>query len=213
MWNKRLQPALRQLHRQYPSICQLGIRVRRCQSAYLYVFPLQRDTLEMVGEPVSGMARCPYDPRHANVALFSGSVTRLTAISHQTQFPAADVETSMSLCLPLQMIYSQTSRCIACSVLIFLTLCYLSICHLPLPLLNLPLSPLCLCPLLSDGSLFTGTVTDFLAIDAVIYRSLGDSPALRTVKHDSKWFRGTSRDRFCTLEKTIQELPDTLTSQ
>uniref|UniRef100_A0A3B4Z5X1 Semaphorin-6B-like n=1 Tax=Stegastes partitus TaxID=144197 RepID=A0A3B4Z5X1_9TELE len=70
-----------------------------------------RDTLEMVGEPVSGMARCPYDPRHANVALFA------------------------------------------------------------------------------DGGLFTGTVTDFLAIDAVIYRSLGDSPALRTVKHDSKWFR------------------------
>uniref|UniRef100_A0A3P8W4F9 Sema domain, transmembrane domain (TM), and cytoplasmic domain, (semaphorin) 6Ba n=1 Tax=Cynoglossus semilaevis TaxID=244447 RepID=A0A3P8W4F9_CYNSE len=69
-----------------------------------------RDTLEMVGETVSGMARCPYDPRHANVALFA-------------------------------------------------------------------------------GSLFTGTVTDFLAIDAVIYRSLGDSPALRTVKHDSKWFR------------------------
>uniref|UniRef100_A0A3Q4HX58 Sema domain, transmembrane domain (TM), and cytoplasmic domain, (semaphorin) 6Ba n=1 Tax=Neolamprologus brichardi TaxID=32507 RepID=A0A3Q4HX58_NEOBR len=71
-----------------------------------------RDSLEMVGEPISGMARCPYDPRHANVALFAG-----------------------------------------------------------------------------NGSLFTGTVTDFLAIDAVIYRSLGDSPALRTVKHDSKWFR------------------------
>uniref|UniRef100_A0A7N6BFX6 Sema domain-containing protein n=1 Tax=Anabas testudineus TaxID=64144 RepID=A0A7N6BFX6_ANATE len=70
-----------------------------------------RDTLELVAEPISGMARCPYDPRHANVALFA------------------------------------------------------------------------------DGSLFTGTVTDFLAIDAVIYRSLGDSPALRTVKHDSKWFR------------------------
>lgn len=42
----------------------------------------------------------------------------------------------------------------------------------------------------SEGNLFTATVTDFLAIDAVIYRSLGDSPALRTVKHDSKWFRG-----------------------
>uniref|UniRef100_A0A3Q2DS44 Sema domain, transmembrane domain (TM), and cytoplasmic domain, (semaphorin) 6Bb n=1 Tax=Cyprinodon variegatus TaxID=28743 RepID=A0A3Q2DS44_CYPVA len=39
------------------------------------------------------------------------------------------------------------------------------------------------------GNLFTATVTDFLAIDAVIYRSLGDIPALRTVKHDSKWFR------------------------
>ncbi|KAL1022950.1 hypothetical protein UPYG_G00034620 [Umbra pygmaea] len=69
------------------------------------------DTLEMDGDTVSGMARCPYDPKHANVALFA------------------------------------------------------------------------------DGNLFTATVTDFLAIDAVIYRSLGDSPALRTVKHDSKWFR------------------------
>lgn len=47
----------------------------------------------------------------------------------------------------------------------------------------------CLC--VSEGNLFTATVTDFLAIDAVIYRSLGDIPALRTVKHDSKWFRGT----------------------
>ncbi|KAJ8274164.1 hypothetical protein COCON_G00087890 [Conger conger] len=70
-----------------------------------------RDTLEMVGETISGMARCPYDPKHANVALFA------------------------------------------------------------------------------DGNLFTATVTDFLAIDAVIYRSLGNPPALRTVKHDSKWFR------------------------
>lgn len=49
----------------------------------------------------------------------------------------------------------------------------------------------CLC--VSEGNLFTATVTDFLAIDAVIYRSLGDSPALRTVKHDSKWFRGICR--------------------
>ncbi|KAJ8378696.1 hypothetical protein AAFF_G00237450 [Aldrovandia affinis] len=39
------------------------------------------------------------------------------------------------------------------------------------------------------GNLFTATVTDFLAIDTVIYRSLGAPPALRTVKHDSKWFR------------------------
>ena len=26
----------------------------------------------MIGDPVSGMARCPYDPKHANVALFAG---------------------------------------------------------------------------------------------------------------------------------------------
>lgn len=59
-----------------------------------------------------------------------------------------------------------------------------------------PLSPSCarLKPLSrAGGMLFTATVTDFLAIDAVIYRSLGDSPTLRTVKHDSKWFKGASR--------------------
>ncbi|KAB1259816.1 Semaphorin-6B, partial [Camelus dromedarius] len=69
------------------------------------------DTLQPIGDNISGMARCPYDPKHANVALFS------------------------------------------------------------------------------EGMLFTATVTDFLAIDAVIYRSLGDRPTLRTVKHDSKWFK------------------------
>ncbi|XP_069784959.1 semaphorin-6B-like isoform X2 [Narcine bancroftii] len=69
------------------------------------------DTLESLGPSISGMARCPYDPKQANVALFA------------------------------------------------------------------------------DNKLFTGTVTDFLAIDAVIYRSLGGSPTLRTVKHDSKWFK------------------------
>ncbi len=44
----------------------------------------------------------------------------------------------------------------------------------------------------AEGNLYTATVTDFLAIDAVIYRSLGDNPGLRTgvMKHDSKWFRG-----------------------
>uniref|UniRef100_A0A672M2U5 Semaphorin-6A-like n=1 Tax=Sinocyclocheilus grahami TaxID=75366 RepID=A0A672M2U5_SINGR len=69
------------------------------------------DTLDAVGDEISGMARCPYDTKHANVALFA------------------------------------------------------------------------------DGKLYSATVTDFLAIDAVIYRSLGDSPTLRTVKHDSKWLK------------------------
>uniref|UniRef100_A0A4W5KB11 Semaphorin 6A n=1 Tax=Hucho hucho TaxID=62062 RepID=A0A4W5KB11_9TELE len=66
------------------------------------------DTMELLGEEISGMARCPYDAKHSNIALFA------------------------------------------------------------------------------DGKLYSATVTDFLAIDAVIYRSLGDSPTLRTVKHDSK---------------------------
>uniref|UniRef100_F6UYW0 Semaphorin 6A n=1 Tax=Macaca mulatta TaxID=9544 RepID=F6UYW0_MACMU len=43
--------------------------------------------------------------------------------------------------------------------------------------------------LFADGKLYSATVTDFLAIDAVIYRSLGESPTLRTVKHDSKWLK------------------------
>ncbi|XP_058870087.1 semaphorin-6B isoform X2 [Acipenser ruthenus] len=84
---------------------QNDIRVCRMKGKH------ETDSLELLGDTISGMARCPYDPKHANVALFAG------------------------------------------------------------------------------GNLFTATVTDFLAIDAVIYRSLGDSPALRTVKHDSKWFR------------------------
>ncbi|TNN26303.1 Semaphorin-6A [Liparis tanakae] len=57
--------------------------------------------------------------------------------------------------------------------------------HLFLLLLFSP-SPRSLSP---DGRLYSATVTDFLAIDAVIYRSLGDSPTLRTVKHDSKWLK------------------------
>ncbi|CAH2296176.1 semaphorin-6A isoform X1 [Pelobates cultripes] len=69
------------------------------------------DTLEFLDEEISGMARCPYDAKHANVALFA------------------------------------------------------------------------------EGKLYSATVTDFLAIDAVIYRSLGDSPTLRTVKYDSKWLK------------------------
>ncbi|XP_065716392.1 semaphorin-6A isoform X4 [Patagioenas fasciata] len=69
------------------------------------------DTLEYLGDEFSGMARCPYDAKHANIALFA------------------------------------------------------------------------------EGKLYSATVTDFLAIDAVIYRSLGDSPTLRTVKHDSKWLK------------------------
>lgn len=46
-------------------------------SVFVTVVLLQRDTLEMVSEPVSGMARCPYDPRHANVALFAGRMFSL----------------------------------------------------------------------------------------------------------------------------------------
>ena len=53
-------------------------------------------------------------------------------------------------------------------------------------------------------------MTDFLAIDAVIYRSLGDSPTLRTVKHDSKWLKGEQlkeeRKKSVELVQPVQEL-------
>ncbi|XP_059921870.1 sema domain, transmembrane domain (TM), and cytoplasmic domain, (semaphorin) 6E [Gadus macrocephalus] len=43
---------------------------------------------------------------------------------------------------------------------------------------------------LVGGDFYSRTMTDFLASDAVIYRSLGESrPVLRTVKYDSKWLR------------------------
>ncbi|XP_027035370.1 sema domain, transmembrane domain (TM), and cytoplasmic domain, (semaphorin) 6D, like isoform X8 [Tachysurus fulvidraco] len=69
------------------------------------------DNLEFDGEEISGLARCPFDAKQTNVALFS------------------------------------------------------------------------------DGKLYSATVADFLASDAVIYRSLGDGFALRTIKYDSKWLK------------------------
>ncbi|XP_069882729.1 semaphorin-6D isoform X10 [Dipodomys merriami] len=69
------------------------------------------NTLEYDGEEISGLARCPFDARQTNVALFA------------------------------------------------------------------------------DGKLYSATVADFLASDAVIYRSLGDGSALRTIKYDSKWIK------------------------
>uniref|UniRef100_A0A8C6MEG5 Sema domain, transmembrane domain (TM), and cytoplasmic domain, (semaphorin) 6Ca n=1 Tax=Nothobranchius furzeri TaxID=105023 RepID=A0A8C6MEG5_NOTFU len=44
--------------------------------------------------------------------------------------------------------------------------------------------------LFAGGDFYSATMTDFLASDAVIYRSLGEGrPVLRTVKYDSKWLR------------------------
>ncbi|KAG5856532.1 hypothetical protein ANANG_G00008930 [Anguilla anguilla] len=44
--------------------------------------------------------------------------------------------------------------------------------------------------LFAGGAFYSATMTDFLASDAVIYRSLGESsPVLRTVKYDSKSLR------------------------
>ncbi|XP_075431781.1 semaphorin-6D isoform X3 [Ascaphus truei] len=69
------------------------------------------NTLEYDGEEISGLARCPFDAKQTNVALFA------------------------------------------------------------------------------DGKLYSATMADFQASDAVIYRSMGDGFALRTIKYDSKWIK------------------------
>ncbi|XP_021117214.1 semaphorin-6D isoform X7 [Heterocephalus glaber] len=69
------------------------------------------NTLEYDGEEINGLARCPFDPRQTNVALFA------------------------------------------------------------------------------DGKLYSATVADFLSSDHVIYRSMGDGSALRTIRYDSKWIK------------------------
>ncbi|XP_069839132.1 semaphorin-6D isoform X4 [Dendropsophus ebraccatus] len=68
-------------------------------------------SLEYDGEEISGLARCPFDAKQTNVALFAG------------------------------------------------------------------------------GKLYSATMADFQASDAVIYRSMGDGFALRTIKYDSKWLK------------------------
>lgn len=55
--------------------------------------------------------------------------------------------------------------------------------------------------LVSDGKLYSATVADFLASDAVIYRSMGDGSALRTIKYDSKWIKGTFEEQRCGIAK------------
>ncbi|KAM4593067.1 semaphorin-6D isoform 3-T3 [Odontesthes bonariensis] len=69
------------------------------------------DNLEFDGEEINGLARCPFDSRQTNVALFA------------------------------------------------------------------------------EGKLYSATVADFQASDSVIYRSMGDGSALRTIKYDSKWLK------------------------
>ncbi|KAK2497294.1 hypothetical protein MC885_020243 [Smutsia gigantea] len=44
----------------------------------------------------------------------------------------------------------------------------------------------------AEGSLYSATAADFQASDAVVYRSLGPQPPLRSAKYDSKWLRGVS---------------------
>uniref|UniRef100_A0A8D0E4V9 Sema domain-containing protein n=1 Tax=Salvator merianae TaxID=96440 RepID=A0A8D0E4V9_SALMN len=43
--------------------------------------------------------------------------------------------------------------------------------------------------LFSGNELYSATTSDLMGIDPVIYRSLGNNPNLRTVKHDSRWLK------------------------
>lgn len=47
-----------------------------------------------------------------------------------------------------------------------------------------------------EGKLYSATVADFQASDSVIYRSMGDGSALRTIKYDSKWLKGEQMALF-----------------
>lgn len=68
--------------------------------------PLQIDTLQPLGDNISGMARCPYDPKHANVALFSGEYTPTAQLCPSDGTPAP----SEALHLPLLELGSFRSR-------------------------------------------------------------------------------------------------------
>uniref|UniRef100_A0A3B5B7E3 Semaphorin 6D n=1 Tax=Stegastes partitus TaxID=144197 RepID=A0A3B5B7E3_9TELE len=78
---------------------------------YISISSLNLDNLEFDGEEINGLARCPFDSKQTNVALFA------------------------------------------------------------------------------EGKLYSATVADFQASDSVIYRSMGDGSALRTIKYDSKWLK------------------------
>ncbi|XP_054849718.1 semaphorin-6A-like [Eublepharis macularius] len=43
--------------------------------------------------------------------------------------------------------------------------------------------------LFAGGYLYSGTVSDAMSRDSLIYRSLGDTPPLRTAQYDSKWLK------------------------
>uniref|UniRef100_A0A671UMP4 Semaphorin 6A n=1 Tax=Sparus aurata TaxID=8175 RepID=A0A671UMP4_SPAAU len=54
------------------------------------------DTLEALGEEISGMARCPYDAKHANVALFAGK--SVLFLHNVTDIPAVYCEIRCQNC-------------------------------------------------------------------------------------------------------------------
>lgn len=69
-------------------------------------FIFQMDTLEYLEEEFSGMARCPYDAKHANVALFAGKMTEINFLLFVLQ-----PRLVITLCLLLEPRIPKSKRC------------------------------------------------------------------------------------------------------
>ncbi|XP_056447526.1 semaphorin-6A isoform X3 [Gadus chalcogrammus] len=169
------------------------------------------DTLEPQGEEISGMARCPYDAKHANVALFadgklySATVTDFLAIDAVIYRSLGDSPTLRTVKHDSKWLKEPNFvQAVNYGDFIYFFFREIAMEYNTMGKMDTlepqgeEISGMARCPydakhanvaLFADGKLYSATVTDFLAIDAVIYRSLGDSPTLRTVKHDSKWLK------------------------
>lgn len=164
-------------------------------------------SLDQDGEEVVGQARCPFESRQSNVGLFAGELAEhqpsreedtkspiISLVFHwhftkrrKSQWDSSDHRSSQRFkrdmremrrvsLFPVCAIYTLnwTELFFVGFVLFWFIHTYFS-------------------PHFPGGDFYSATMTDFLASDAVIYRSLGESsPVLRTVKYDSKWLRGAS---------------------
>lgn len=66
----------------------------------------QMDTLDYLEEEFSGMARCPYDAKHANVALFAGKMMEINFLLAVLQ-----PRFGITLCLLLEPRMPKPKRC------------------------------------------------------------------------------------------------------
>lgn len=161
--------------------CALRLCVCVCVKAgFQCLFVLLKCVCECEQLQMCNMFKCVYSLCVVHQRVSSVCVIHSFSIWNMFVYPATEEKESLigSMCFFLSFWLSFT----------FLTFFFFSPLRRHFSSLLL-FSRLCVPPS-PDGKLYSATVTDFLAIDAVIYRSLGDSPTLRTVKHDSKWLKG-----------------------
>lgn len=174
-------------------------------------------SLEQDGEEVVGQARCPFESRQSNVGLFAGELSE-----HQ---PPAEADTkSLIISLVLEWHFTKRRKCqrdssdhsrieiqkgrqgdenTPCSFFLLYT-SWTELNWTRLYIFDVVAVLSILISHFPGGDFYSATMTDFLASDAVIYRSLGESsPVLRTVKYDSKWLRGESRDPVLTPVRVV----------